>query len=82
MPSLGSPSWIVLGWWAVGAWAAAAAAAPAADRGPASGSAPVITLGSLLEEMVDRDRLARLPQPEYCTGQASRPVPAVIPEWE
>jgi len=54
------------------ALATIAAAAPATERGPPSGSVPVVTLGSLLEEMVDRDRLARLPQPEYCTGREER----------
>src|SRR4051794_13092724 len=42
----------------------------AADIAPATASRPV-TLQTLLQDLIDRDRLARFPDPTYTTAQAS-----------
>ena len=51
--------------------ASAAVATPAAEAAAPAAPSPVITLESLLKEMIDRDAVARFPDPPYRCMQAS-----------
>jgi len=75
MPPRSRLVWLGPGLLIAGLAAGAAAAGPKAEVSTGASPLPeggaVVSLQSLLEEMVGRGRLARLPQPEYRTGQAS-----------